>query len=56
MKLQCSITKLKYLRGEVQCPQIETEMERLNGDTKMQQGMDDMFLKNLTPKCSQCKE
>ena len=41
-KLQCSITGKKYLRGEVQCTQIKTEMEHLNSDTKMQQGTDDI--------------
>jgi hypothetical protein len=42
MKLQCSVTEMKYLGGEVQCPQIETEVERLNSDTKMQQSTDDI--------------
>jgi hypothetical protein len=36
MKIQCSITKMKYLKGEVKCPRIVTEMEHLNRDTKIQ--------------------
>jgi len=42
MKIQCSITKTKYLKGEVKCPRIVTEMEHLNGDMKMQLLWDDI--------------
>ena len=35
-KIQCSITKKKYLKGDVKCPRIVTEMEHLNRDMKLQ--------------------
>jgi hypothetical protein len=35
-KIQCSITKVKCVRGEVQFHKIQTEMEHLQRDTKMQ--------------------
>jgi len=40
-KIQYSITKMKYLKGEVKRPRIVTEMEHLNGDTKIQHLWDD---------------
>ena len=30
MKIQCSITKMKYLKGEMKFHRIVTEMEHLN--------------------------
>jgi len=42
MKIQCSITKTKYLKGEVECPRVVTEMERLNGNMKLQLLQDDI--------------
>ena len=41
-KIQCSITKTKYLKGEVKFPRILTEMEHLNRDTKIQHLRDDI--------------
>jgi hypothetical protein len=35
-KIQCSVIKMKYLKGEVICPRIVIEMEHLNRDTKIQ--------------------
>jgi len=43
MKIQCSITKMKYLKGEVKCPRIVTEMVCLNGDMKLQLLQDDVY-------------
>jgi len=34
MKIQCSITKMIYLRGEVQFHKIQTEMEHLKTETQ----------------------
>ena len=41
-KIQCSITKMKYLKGEVKCSRIVTEMEYLNRDTKIHCLRDDI--------------
>ena len=42
MKIQCSITKLKYLKGVKKFPRIVIEMEHLNTDTKILHLRDDI--------------
>lgn len=41
-KILCCITKMKYLKGEVKCSRIVTEIEHLNRDTKIQHLRDDI--------------
>jgi hypothetical protein len=50
MKIQCSITKMKYLRGDEQCPKTETEMEHPNGNTKIHHITDDVCSKKSSLK------
>jgi len=46
-KIQCSITKMKYLKGEMKFRRIVTEVEHLNRHTKSLHLREDMKLQLL---------